>query len=88
MTLQLAVDILGWIGTFLYLAAYLLISLKKVDGDSVRYQGMNIIAGVLLVVNTLYWKAYPSLGLNAAWIAIGLFTLGRKWNTTRNASQA
>ncbi|MEW6029271.1 MAG: CBU_0592 family membrane protein [Chloroflexota bacterium] len=73
------IDVLGWIGTALYLVAYALVSAKRVEGDSLLYQGMNILAGALLIVNTLYWKAYPSLGLNAAWIAIGLFTLGRKW---------
>ena len=71
-------DLLGWVGTVLYLIAYYLVSIKKVEGDSFSYQSMNIVAGVLLVINTFYWRAYPSLGLNAAWIAIGLFTLGRK----------
>ena len=71
-------DLLGWVGTILYLIAYYLVSIKKVEGDSFSYQSMNIVAGVLLVINTFYWRAYPSLGLNAAWIAIGLFTLGRK----------
>lgn len=73
------IDVLGWIGTVLYLLAYGLVSLRKVEGDSLLYQGMNILAGLLLVINTFYWRAYPSVGLNAAWIGIGLFTLGRKW---------
>lgn len=80
-------DTLGWIGTVLYLIAYLLISLKKLEGDSLAYQGMNIVAGILLVINTFYWRAYPSLGLNAAWISIGLFILGRKW-ISKNANAA
>lgn len=80
-------DTLGWIGTILYLVAYLLISLKKLEGDSLAYQGMNIVAGILLVINTFYWRAYPSLGLNAAWISIGLFILGRKW-ISKNADTA
>ncbi len=71
-------DTLGWIGTILYLAAYALISAKKLEGDSWTYQGMNIVAGILLVVNTYYLRAYPSLGLNVVWIGIGLVTLGRK----------
>ena len=50
-------DALGWIGTVLYLIAYLLISLKKLEGDSLAYQGMNIVAGILLVINTFYWRA-------------------------------
>ena len=71
-------DLLGWVGTVLYLIAYYLVSIKKVEGDSIPYQSMNIVAGILLVINTFYWRAYPSLGLNAAWILIGVFTLSRK----------
>ena len=83
MSLQILIDLLGWVGTVLYLVAYALVSMKKVEGDSVVYQGMNIVAGVLLVLNTLYLRAYPSAGLNVAWIGIGVVTLGRKW-LTRN----
>jgi hypothetical protein len=75
---EFVVDVLGWVGTVLYLVAYALISSRKVEGDSLLYQGMNIIAGFLLVANTFYWKAYPSLALNVVWIGIGLFTLGRR----------
>jgi len=81
--MQTLIDVLGWLGTVLYLVAYALISLKKVEGDSALYQGLNIVAGILLIVNTFYWRAYPSLGLNVAWIGIAVFTLGRK-NLVRN----
>ena len=42
------------------------------------YQGTNIVAGIFLYVNPVYWKAYPSAALNLAWICISIFTLGRK----------
>jgi len=77
--MQFIIDTLGWFGTILYLVAYGLVSLKKVEGDSLLYQGINIVAGVLLIVNTFYWRAYPSLGLNVAWIGIAVFTLSRKY---------
>lgn len=80
---QLLINILGWTGSVLYLLAYALVSIKKTEGDSLLYQGMNIIAGVMLVVYTLSLGAYATTGLNAVWVAIGLFTLGRKW-LTRN----
>ena len=80
---KLLIDILGWTGSVLYLLAYALVSLKKTQGDSVLYQELNIVAGVLLVIYTLSLGAYATTGLNAVWIAIGLFTLGRKW-LTRN----
>jgi hypothetical protein len=76
--MQLLIDTLGWVGTVMYLVAYILVSLKKVEGDSPLYQGINILAGILMIVNTYYWRAYPSLGLNVAWLGIAFFTLGRK----------
>lgn len=83
MAPKLFIDILGWTGSILYLLAYALVSMKKAEGDSLLYQGLNIIAGVLLVVYTLSLGAYATTGLNAVWVAIGLLTLGRKW-LTRN----
>lgn len=83
MNINLIINILGWTGSLLYLLAYALVSLKKTEGDSLLYQGMNISAGTLLVLYTLYLGAYATTGLNAVWVVIGLFTLGRKW-LTRN----
>lgn len=83
MNTNLLIDILGWTGSILYLLAYALVSMKKTEGDSLLYQGINIFAGTLLVIYTLYLGAYATTGLNAVWVIIGLFTLGRKW-LTRN----
>ena len=79
MYLKLIINILGWTGSLLYLLAYALVSMKRTEGDSVLYQGINIVAGTLLVMYTLALGAYATTGLNAVWVAIGLFTLGRKW---------
>ncbi|HEY9527390.1 MAG TPA: hypothetical protein VIR02_09925 [Anaerolineales bacterium] len=83
ISLEFVIDILGWTGSVLYLLAYALVSAKKTEGDSVLYQGMNILAGMLLVAYTLSLGAYATTGLNAVWVAIGILTLGRKW-LTRN----
>ena len=80
---KLPIDIRGWTGSILYLLAYALVSAKKTEGDSFLYQGMNILAGILLVVYTLSLGAYATTGLNVVWVAIGILTLGRKW-LTRN----
>ena len=72
---KLLVNILGWTGSILYLLAYALVSTKKTEGDSILYQGVNIFAGILLVVYTLSLGAYATTGLNTVWIAVGLYTL-------------
>ena len=81
--MQILVDVLGWIGAVLFLIAYALVSLKKVEGDALLFQGINIVAGIFLITNTVYWKAYPSAALNLAWIGIAIFTLGRKYSAQR-----
>lgn len=83
MDTELIIDILGWTGSVLYLLAYALVSAKKTQGDSLLYQGMNIVAGILLVLYSLYLQAYATTGLNAVWAIIGIITLGRRW-LTRN----
>ena len=83
MNATVVINILGWTGSVLYLLAYALVSMKRTEGDSILYQGINIVAGVLLVIYTLSLGAFATTGLNAVWVAIGIFTLGRKW-LTRN----
>lgn len=83
MSANFLIDVLGWTGSILYLLAYALVSLKRTEGDSFLYQGLNIVAGSLVVIYTLSLGAYATTGLNAVWIAIGFLTLGRKW-LTRN----
>jgi phosphatidylserine synthase len=79
MTPKLLIEILGWIGSSLYVVAYALVSMKRTQGDSVLYQGLNIVAGILVVIYTLSLGAFATTGLNVVWVAIGVITLGRKW---------
>ncbi|TDI16803.1 MAG: hypothetical protein E2P05_03365 [Acidobacteria bacterium] len=72
---NLLIDILGWIGAIGLLAAYVLISAKKVEGDSTRYQLLNLVGSFFLILNTLYYGAYPSSFLNLFWIAVALYAL-------------
>ena len=83
MNTNFLINFIGWIGSILYLLAYALVSVKKTEGDSLLYQGINILAGTLLVIYTLALGAYATTGLNAVWVIIGWLTLERKW-LTRN----
>lgn len=70
-------DILGWAGAGLLLAAYVLVSSKRLEGDSVAYQLLNLAGSALLIVNSAYYGAYPSVGVNVVWIGIAVFTITR-----------
>jgi hypothetical protein len=71
----LLINILGWTGVAMLLLAYALVSTRRCEGDSVSYQTLNIIGALLLIVNSCFFGAYPSVGVNIAWIVIALFTL-------------
>ncbi len=74
---SIIIDVLGWIGTISYLIAYYLISTKKIEGDAVSYQLMNLLGGVLLTMNAVFHGAGPAIGVNVAWIGISVFALAR-----------
>ncbi len=71
------IDLLGWGGAIIFVVAYALVSTRRWEADSVAYQSLNVIGAVLLVVNTYYYRAYPSTVLNVVWGGIALATLLR-----------
>ena len=73
-----SIDAIGWCGALIVLTAYGLVSIRKVEGDSVFYQVLNLTGAALLIANTVYVGAYPSAFVNVIWIAIGCYALYRK----------
>ena len=70
---ELAVEVAGWTGAGLILFAYLLLSAGKLTGQSIIYQGMNVVGAVGFVINGWWHGALPSATLNVLWLMIGLF---------------
>ena len=73
----IAVEIVGWAGAALILFAYLLLSAGKLTGQSLVYQGMNIVGAAGFVVNGWWHGAIPSAALNVLWLLIGAFASWR-----------
>lgn len=65
----------GWIGAAELLLAYALVSRRRIAGDSLRYQALNITGSVLLMVNCAYTGAWPSALANVFYLAVGLWML-------------
>jgi hypothetical protein len=75
---NLLIDIVGWVGVLSLLAAYALVSMKKVQGDSAAYQLMNLAGSALLILNSFHYKAFPSVGVNVAWVGIAVYTMVKR----------
>ncbi len=71
------VDIVGWAGAVLVLAAYGLVSTKRLDGDSMAYQALNVAGAAGMLINTYVRGALPSAALNVIWIGVGLYVLAK-----------
>lgn len=78
VSINLLIDIIGWVGVILLLAAYALVSARKVEGDSLGYQVLNVTGGAFLIVNSFHYKAFPSVGVNVVWIGIAIYTMTRR----------
>ena len=89
MTLvEFAVEVAGWAGASLILGAYLLLSMGKVTGQSLLYQGMNIVGAAGFIVNGWWHGAVPSAVLNVIWMIIGGVALWRIWAKSGSSTSA
>lgn len=69
------IALLGWAGAGVLLAAYALVSSKRIAGDGVVFQSMNMAGGAALALNSAVNGAWPSAVLNMTWVAIGAVTV-------------
>jgi len=64
-------NIVGFIGTGLYILSYLLLQMKKLD-SGVIYTTMNLFAAIFVIISlTKYWNA-PSFIIQAVWVIISI----------------
>jgi hypothetical protein len=75
LSVAVIVDGLGWLGAAAVLIAYGLVSAGRVRGRSLPYQLLNAVGSVLLMINTYYYRAYPSTFVNVLWLAIAVYSL-------------
>ncbi|AEG48185.1 hypothetical protein Sphch_0488 [Sphingobium chlorophenolicum L-1] len=71
------VELVGWLGAFLVLGAYILVSTGRLSGASPAFQWMNALGAAFFVFNTWWHGAIPSMVLNIIWSGIGFAALWR-----------
>ena len=85
---QITVDLAGWLGAGTLLVAYALVSFEKLHAETYRYQFLNAIGSLLLIVNTVYYRAYPSAFVNVIWIVIAFAASVRARNRQSRAARS
>lgn len=70
-------DLVGIVGALTICAAYLAVSIRRLDPEGFRYQGANALGSILLLIS-LYFRPNPgAILIEAIWLAIALFAIGR-----------
>lgn len=87
-SIEIAVEVVGWAGAVLILLAYLLLSAGKLTGQSIVYQGMNVVGAAGFTVNGWWHGALPSAALNVIWMLIGAIALWRILDRRKRAVAA
>ena len=82
MEFRLLIDILGWLGSLELLLAYFLVSHNRLSPTTGSYQWLNLTGSIFLLINTMYYGAFPSTFLNLVWGAIALVALFRLIKTS------
>ena len=67
-------DILGWIGMFLVLLAYGLLSTNKIKQGKL-YQVLNLIAATFMAIGRLPKNAWFSFALQVIWALIAIIAI-------------
>jgi phosphoglycerol transferase MdoB-like AlkP superfamily enzyme len=75
MNNQMWFDAMGWLGATALLFAYVMVSSRKMETDSARHQFLNIVGSLLLVVNTIFYRAYRSSFVNLIWAGIAVLSI-------------
>ncbi|TRZ43569.1 CBU_0592 family membrane protein [Robertkochia solimangrovi] len=74
--MKILLDLSGWLGSFMVLLSYAL-TLSKSKDFSVVNRYLNLMGGILIAVNCLYYKAMPSFVTNVIWSLIAFVSLYR-----------
>ena len=75
--MEILISSLGWIGSLLVIGAYGLNSYQKIKSDSLIFQLMNLVGGILLIINSMYKEAYPFTFINSVWVLIAILAIFR-----------
>jgi hypothetical protein len=90
----LIISTLGWVGALGTVGAYALVSQRRLDAQSLRFQAINAVGAGMLALSALSHDNWPSAASNLLWAFFGTQALvsardmwrpgaARHWRTVR-----
>ncbi|MBX2963666.1 MAG: hypothetical protein KF687_14230 [Cyclobacteriaceae bacterium] len=70
--MKLLIDIIGWTGSVMVIAAYGLNSYQKIKSSSMLFLLLNLFGGFFLIIYSVYYTAYANTFINVVWVIIAI----------------
>jgi hypothetical protein len=74
---EIAVEVAGWSGAALILLAYILLSTRRLTGESPAYHWINLAGAIGFIINGWWHGAIPNAVMNVIWAAVAVYSLMR-----------
>lgn len=71
------INLIGYIGSILIAAQYVLMMIEKVNAVSFMYFFLNFIGSVLILISLAKHTNYPSLGIEIFWLVMSIYGMIR-----------
>ena len=65
----------GWIGAVGTVGAYAMVSQRRMEAHSIRFQTINVVCAALLSASAMSMHNWPSTASNLVWMFIGVHAL-------------
>ena len=70
-----AVEWFGWVGVIAIFAAYAGLNFRLIVADELNYQLLNLVGGLLILVDAWIDRNYQPVALNALWALVALIAI-------------
>jgi hypothetical protein len=74
---KILIEVIGWTGAGMVVLAYALLTMRRLAANAVSYQWLNLLGSAGLIVNGAWNGAFPSVFLNAIWLAVTGYAIAR-----------
>jgi hypothetical protein len=77
-TSDIVVTLLGSIGAAMILYCFVVNLTKRLAADSRTYLTTNLVGGILVALNCLWFAAYPAFVINVVWAGASIWGLWKQ----------
>ena len=84
MSIELLANVIGMIGTLFVVGSYFLMQLNKLDPKGLRFNLINLLGAIFLLLSLLVHFNLASLVIEIFWIAASLIGIYNYWHDKRS----